>query len=170
MNTFVHLDHLAQRRRIRIDHVVAQNDRERFVPYEIPGHEYRMTEPERLTLPHIGDADGTRDLPNLFELRRLAPLSEEAFQLDRDVEVILDCVLTAPGDDDDVGDARLRSLLDAVLDDRLVDQHEHLLGLRLRSREKASTESSSGEDGFPNRRDHWRPSYPRSAVIGSKAA
>ena len=43
-------------------------------------------------------------------------------------------------------------LLDAVLDDRLVDQRQHLLGLRLGGRQEARAEAGGGEDGLANRR------------------
>ena len=41
-------------------------------------------------------------------------------------------------------------LLDAVLDDRLVDEDEHLLRLRLGRRKKARAEAGGGEDGLAN--------------------
>src|SRR5690606_16127759 len=38
--------------------------------------------------------------------------------------------------------------LDAVLDDRLVDQRQHLLRLRLGGRQEPRTEAGGGKDGF----------------------
>jgi hypothetical protein len=70
------------------------------------------------------------------------------FEIDVDVEVILDRVLAAPRDQDNVLRARGDGLLDAVLDDRLVDQRQHLLGLGLRGRQEAGSKACGGEDGF----------------------
>ena len=110
-----------------------------------------MPEAERLTLPHVRHLDQRRDLADLFELRRLAALLEKTLQLDVHVEVIFDRVLAAAGDDDDVADAGLDGFLDAVLNDRLVDEDEHLFRLRLRRREKPGAESGGREDGLANR-------------------
>ena len=62
--------------------------------------------------------------------------------------MILDGVLAATGDEDDVVDARLERLLDAVLDDGLVDERQHLLGLRFGGRQKAGAQAGRGKDGF----------------------
>ena len=49
-------------------------------------------------------------------------------------------------------------LLDRVLDDRLVDQRQHLLGLRLGRRQEAGAPAGGGEDGFSDahRTSEWR--------------
>ena len=91
------------------------------------------------------------DLADLLELLRLAALLEEALELDGDVEVILDRVLAAAGDDDDVVDAGLDRFLDAVLNDRLVDEDQHFLRLRLGRGKEAGAETRGGEDGFADR-------------------
>jgi hypothetical protein len=44
--------------------------------------------------------------------------------------VILDGVLAATRHEDDIRDAGRQRLLDAVLDDRLVDERQHLFRLR----------------------------------------
>ena len=41
-------------------------------------------------------------------------------------------------------------LFDRVLDDRLVDQRQHLLGLRLGGGKEAGAPAGGGEDGFSN--------------------
>ena len=40
--------------------------------------------------------------------------------------------------------------LDAVLNDRLVDERQHFLGLRLGGRQEPRAEAGRGEDGFAN--------------------
>ena len=76
--------------------------------------------------------------------------SRKRLELDRDVEMILDRVLAAAGDEDDVVDARRDRFLDAVLDDRLVDERQHFFRLRLGRRQEAGAEPGGGKDGFAN--------------------
>ena len=77
--------------------------------------------------------------------------SRKRLELDRHVEVILDRVLAAAGDEDDVVDAGRDRLLDAVLDDRLVDERQHFLRLRLGGGQEAGAEAGGGEDRLANR-------------------
>ena len=70
--------------------------------------------------------------------------------------MILDRVLAAAGDEDDVVDARRDRFLDAVLNDRLVDERKHFLGLSFCRRQEAGTETGGGEDGFANADSHER--------------
>ena len=67
--------------------------------------------------------------------------------------MILDGVLAAPGDQNDVVDARGDGLFDAVLNDRLVDERQHFFGLRFGGRQKPRAEPCDGEDGFAH--DGW---------------
>ncbi len=90
---------------------------------------------------------------------RLAPGLEERLELDRDVEVVLDRVLAAAGDEDDVVHARGDRLFDAVLDDRLVHQHQHLFRLRLGGGQEAGAEAGGGEDGFADAGHRHRSLY-----------
>jgi hypothetical protein len=71
-------------------------------------------------------------------------------ELEGEVEVVLDRALLAGGDDDHLFDAGRDGLLDRVLDDRLVDQGQHLLGLRLGRRQETGAPSGGGEDGLSN--------------------
>ncbi len=109
-----------------------------------------MAEAERLALADVGEVDQVGDLANLLEQLVLAARLEEGLELDGDVEVIFDGVLAASGDEDDVVDARRHRLLDAVLDDRLVDERQHLLGLRLGGGQEPGAETGGGKHGFAN--------------------
>ena len=83
------------------------------------------------------------------------------------IEMILDGILAAAGDDDDVFDAGSGALLDRILNQRLVDNGQHFLGLRFRGGEKASAQAGGGKDGFANAFDfvsHLRPSFSRRAA------
>ena len=55
--------------------------------------------------------------------------------------MVLDRALVAAGDEDHVGDAGGRRLLDRVLDQRLVDDRQHLLRARLGRRQEARAEA-----------------------------
>jgi hypothetical protein len=123
--------HLPHRRRVGVDHVVAQDHREGLVAHELLRDQHRVAEAERLPLADVRDVDQVRDLADLLELLRLAAGLEKRLEFDRHVEVILDGVLAAPSDEDDVVDPGRDRLLDAVLNDRLVDQRQHLFRLRL---------------------------------------
>ena len=143
-----HVDHLLHRRRIRVDHIVGQDDGERLVADQLARDQHRVAEAERLALPDVGEVDHVRDLADLGELLALAARLEERLELDRHVEVILDGVLAAAGDEDDVVDAGRDRFFDAVLDDRLVDERQHFLRLRLGGGKEAGAEAGGGEDGF----------------------
>ena len=47
------VDHLPQRRRIRVNHIVGQDDRERLVADEVAGHQHGVAEAERLALADV---------------------------------------------------------------------------------------------------------------------
>jgi hypothetical protein len=76
----------------------------------------------------------------------VALLAEGLLELGHVVEVVLECVLVAAGDHQDVGEPRIDRLLDHVLDGRLVDDGEHLLRHRLGRGEESCSQ--------PCRRDH----------------
>ncbi len=74
MHAVVHIDHLPQCGRRRIDHVVAQYDGEGLVSDQILRHQDGVAQTERLTLSHVRDADQCSNLSNFFELGGLAAL------------------------------------------------------------------------------------------------
>ena len=105
-----HVDHLLQRRRRRVDHIVGKDHGERLVADDGFGDEHGVAEPERLALADVRDVDQVRDLADLVGEVLLAAALEKRLELLRDVEVILDRVLAAAGDDDDVRDAGVAAL------------------------------------------------------------
>ena len=62
--------------------------------------------------------------------------------------MVLDRALVAAGDEDHLGDAGGGGLLDRVLDQRLVDDRQHLLRARLGRRQEAAAEAGDREYGF----------------------
>ena len=67
--------------------------------------------------------------------------------------MILDGILAAARDDDDVLDAGSNGLFDDILDHGFVHQGEHLLGLGLGGREESGPQSRGGKDGLPDVHD-----------------
>src|SRR5690606_26480727 len=82
------------------------------------------------------------------ELGRLPALLERLRQPVGIVEVIFHRGLGAARDEDELFDPRRRGLLDRVLDERLVDEVQHLLRHGLRRRQKPGTEAADRKDGL----------------------
>ena len=72
-----HVDQLLDRRRIRVDHVVAEDDRERLVADQLARDQHGVAEAERLALADVGEVDHVRDLADLVELIALAARLEK---------------------------------------------------------------------------------------------
>ena len=106
-----------------------------------------MPQAQRGLLADVGNPGEIRDRPHFFEQVGLAPLFEHPFQLEGRVEMVLDRVLAPSGHDDDALQPGGAGLLDDVLDERAVDQGQHLLGLRLGGRQEAGSQSRGGKNG-----------------------
>ena len=118
-------------------------------------------EAQLLLLADVGDLGEVADLAHLAEHLDVALLLEQVLQLEGEVEVVLDRPLLAAGDDDDLLDAGRDGLLDRVLDDRLVDQRQHLLGLRLGGGEEPRAPAGGRKHGLA---DAHRTSNPEGVV------
>ncbi len=64
--------------------------------------------------------------------------------------MVLDDVLAAAGDEDELLDPGFPGFLDGILDDRLVDDRQHLLGHGLGGGQKAGAHAGDRKDGFAN--------------------
>src|SRR4029078_7667591 len=108
-----------------------------------------VAEAERLLLT---DADHLAAIRiGAFEhIEALALGLECRLELETDVEIIDQGRLAAPGDEDQLLDPRLARLVDPVLDQRPVDDRDHLLGDALGGGEEAGAETSNGEDRLAN--------------------
>ena len=89
-----------------------------------------------------------RSRVELLERRRLAALASVASSSYLDVEMVLDDALVAAGDEDEMLDAGFARLVDRVLDQRPVDDRQHLLGHRLGGGQEAGAEAGDGKDGL----------------------
>ena len=168
----VDVDELADAWPVADDDVVRKDDRERLVTDEVLGHQDGMPEAQLLLLTDVGHLGEVADVADLPEHVDVALLLEQVLELVRQVEVVLDRPLLAGRDDDDLLDPGGDRLLDRVLDDRLVDEREHLLRLRLRGRQEAGAPSGGGEDGFANAQSNLRSTWagPPEYTRGSREA
>ena len=139
-------DHVGQERRALGHEVVRQEHGEGLVADVEAGHADGVAEPARLVLADEVDVRHLADGQDLGQRLVLAAAREGRLELGRAVEVVLDRLLGPAGHDEDVLDARRHGLLDDVLDPRLVDQGDHLLGRRLGGREEAGAEPRGGDD------------------------
>ena len=130
--------------------VVRQDDREGLVADQLLGHEHGVPEAELLLLAHVADLGHVADAAHPAQHLDVAARFQQRFQLEAVVEVVLDGTLLAARDDDDLLDAGRHRLLDGVLDDRLVDERQHLLGLRLGGGQEASAPACGREDCLAN--------------------
>ena len=139
--------HLRGRGRLCVHQFVGQQDGERLVAHDRSGAQDRVSESQRLGLADVDAAAMVRQNGlDHVEQSSLAFELELGFQLIGLVEMVLDGALVSPGNENQVGDARLRRLLDRVLDKRLVDDWKHFLRARLGDREKAAAQPCNREN------------------------
>ena len=73
--------------------------------------------------------------------------------------MVFDGLLAAAGDDEDLIAAGGHGFFDAVLNDGLVDDGQHFLGLGFGGGQEAGAEAGGGENGFADFHGHramWR--------------
>jgi hypothetical protein len=72
------------------------------------------------------------------------------FELELQVEMVLDDGLVAAGDEDEMLDAGLARFVDHMLDQRPLDHRQHLLRDGLGGRQEPGAEPRDRENGFAN--------------------
>ena len=82
----------------------------------------------------------------LFFRTTSAQISQKLFI--RLIKMILDCSLIRATDNDDIFNASLNQFLDDVLNNRLINQRQHLLWHGFGLRQKSRTKTGSGDDSF----------------------
>ncbi len=140
----VGVDHLAQAARLAPHEVVGEQHRERLVADDVAGAPHRMAEAERLLLTHRGERAG-RKAGRLERLERFAAAPHRRLELIGDVEIVFERGLAPPGDEDHLLDARLARLVHGILDERAIDDRQHLLGESLGGRQESRAETGDGE-------------------------
>ena len=114
LDPVVDVDHLLQRWRIRVHHVIGQDHGERLVADHGLGHQHSVPEAERLALAERDDAGQPRDPAHFLKRVGLFPVGEDRLEIGHRVEVVLDGALAAAGDEDDALDPRTCGFLDGV--------------------------------------------------------
>ena len=143
-------DHLLEAGHLAPDNVVAEDNGEGLVPDKVLGAENGVSEAERFALPDVGEIGEVLDLPEFVAELPFPFFCQSVFKLERDVEVVFDGPLAPSRDEDDLGDAGLLRLFDAVLDERLVHESQHLFRHGLGGGEKSGAEPADGENGLPD--------------------
>jgi hypothetical protein len=130
----VSIDQLLYEWRVAQHHVVAPQHRERLVPNDLLGQQHRMPVAERRALTH-DDEPGHLGRPSSFLQQLVFPARLEAIlELEETIEVVLNSALGRRGNQHNFLDAGGDGTLDDVLNDRFVDDRQHLLGHCLGSR------------------------------------
>ena len=146
-----HLLHAAAGSVVVADHqLVGQEDGERLLADDRPGAPDRMAQAQRHLLAH-GDEVARLKPGRREDFQRLVAVAHGRLELEGDVEMVDDGDLAAPGDEDHLLDPRLARFVDGVLDQRPVDDRQHLLGDRLGRGEEAGAEPGDGEHRFADR-------------------
>ena len=143
------LDHLPQDRLVADHQVVGQQHRERVVADQPLPAQHRMAEAQRLGLAHV-DALHVVGLDTAHDVEQFlfTRLFEGYLQLESHVKVIFDGPLVSARHENHLPDACGIGLLHRILNQRLVDDGQHLLRLGLRGRQKTSAQTGDGKDGF----------------------
>ncbi len=143
-----HPDHPGQQRVTAVDDVVAEQHRERLGADVLGGAQDGMAEPLRVALAHVVHGGELAGLAHLGEPLGVLLGGQRLFQLVGPVEVVLDGALAPPGDHQHVVQAGRDGLLHDVLDGRLVDHRQHLLGRGLGRGQEPGTQAGGGDDGL----------------------
>ena len=148
---FEHPRHLPETGFLGVDQVVGQVHEERLVADRGARAQHRVAETQRIRLADEDAAGvGRNDASQRIE-RLLAALGREfLLELVVGVEMVLDRPLGRAGDEHQLFGAGLQRLFDRVLDQRLVDDRQHLLGTGLGGRQEPGAASRHGKDCRPD--------------------
>jgi hypothetical protein len=141
-------DHLLHAGDGGVDDVVGQEDGERLVADDLFCLKDGVAEPERFGLAGVGNAGEFGDSARDFEEGGFIFCGEGGFKFGTAIEVVFHGGFAAAGDDDDLVAAGGYCLFDTVLDERLVDEAEHLLGHGLGGGKEAGAHACGRKDGL----------------------
>src|SRR5215469_5801362 len=106
-----------------------------------------MRQTQGLLLPDISDRPRTRTaIFDCSERPALSIAAQRVFEFYRAVEMVFDCPFAATSDDHDVLYASGASFFDGVLNERPIDQWQHLHGHRFRRWKESIVEPACGDD------------------------
>ena len=152
----VEIGHLLQRALATVpDQVIRQQHGERLVADHCPGAQHRMAQAQRFGLGHEHRTHALgQHVADHFQLFLLAGALELLLQLVSLVEIVRDRVLVAVGDEHQGVAPGLDRLIDGVLDQRAIDDRQHLLGNGLGGRQEARTETCDRKNRLANASGH----------------
>src|ERR1700684_245778 len=107
-----------------------------------------MAEAESFALPRVTEMDSAADLPNLLGHQGTAMLFEVALEFGRRIEVVLDGVLAAAGDDNDVIDSGCDAFLHGILNQRFINDGKDFFGLCFGGGRKSRAEPRGWQNGL----------------------
>ncbi len=157
----IRLDHLPDARRLRIHDVIRQDHGERLVTDDFLRLQHRVPQPQRLGLTCVHHAGHAGDRPHRLQHARLAARAQQRLQLRRAVEVVFHRDLIAARDENDFCAAGSQRLFYAVLNQRFINQRQHLLRDRLGCGEKSRAHPGSGKNSLADLHgSHCLPATP----------
>ena len=113
-----------------------------------------MAQAEWLLLPHRAHVRHARNLLRGLQQRGFVALGQRVLEFKADVEMVFHQDFAAPGHDDDLVAAGSNRLFHAVLNDRLVDDRQHLFRHDLGGRKKPRAHARGREYCFTNFHAH----------------
>src|SRR5207302_8044702 len=145
----VDIDHLLEAGGLAEDDVVGEEHGKRLVADEIARAPNRVAEAKGPLLARVADLARLGDpREERGELTVLAAVAERRLELEGMIEMIFERGFRATGHEDEFLDAGSARLLDRVLDQRLVDDREHLLRNGLGRRQEAGAQAADGKHGL----------------------
>ena len=127
----VNIHHLSEARPFTLDDVVGERDGERLLADGGLRGQDGVAQAARLRLADINYFAQTRNRVQLAAKVVLPPPRKLVLELEGDVKMVLDGGLPAAGHKHHHGDARASHFLDGILNQGLVNDRQHFLGLRL---------------------------------------
>src|SRR4029079_16491887 len=109
-----------------------------------------MSQAEWFLLSGVAEVHHVANIVHQFGEIGFALLLQKTFQLRRRIEVVLNGILAAAGNHNNVVDTRSHAFFDHVLYEWLVYYGQHFLGLRFSSGQETSAQSRGWKDGFAN--------------------
>jgi hypothetical protein len=133
----------------RVHQVVGEDDAEGFGPDDRARTRHGMAQPQRLGLAQVDTIDAAGEhIAHVAQQRILALGLEFHLEFVRLVEVIGDRALVPAVDEHQHLGAGSDRLLGGVLDQRLVDDRQHLLRVGLGGRQETRAHAGDGENDF----------------------
>ena len=139
--------HLLERGNGVIDDVVPQENGEGLIiADQIFCAKDGMAQTARLALTDVAKVGHFGNFPEVLQEIFLAGVLEGLLQLERNVKMIFNGPLSTAGNNNDLLDSGSHRLLDDILNQRFVDQREHLFGRGFGHRKEAGSQTGGRDD------------------------